>query len=449
MRVAMSLFVVCGLSSASLVHAQGHALREGMEVFDRAARASDDATRTALYERAALLLLEWANADPTHPTIPVALENAAYALEQAGRRQSAHGIHQRIVDTIAPLHDPDPVAQMQLDRAVARAYFRLGYEASRSFEDDGAIRAFRMLVDSPRFARSPDDEVRRFRNDAAHNLAMLYERGERWSDAARAYRLLADLAHDDRLVRIARFRVGELAWRSGDQAGTVRAFSDFLTRYAHDSESGALRVRARWRIAQAREGQTSHAAALRDVVAEHAHAGLSADHPASEHAAEASFRLVPRFSPARIRLTGNARRVRAELVSRRDRLEREVGAVVAAYDAVLAHRHPRWSARAWVERGRAYEAVERAIRDARMPRALAESMREELRAQAEPFRCLARMQYARAAQLGHAAALDDPELDRALVRLTAGAACPDEPARHAVPRGLSAPVGPTSPPLAR
>lgn len=415
--------------------------RHAKEVFERATAAADD-TRYRLFEEAASLFVQAVDDNPTHPDAPVALEHAAIALERTGRLESSRMIYQRILDTVGPLRGRDDDERTRLDRIVANAIFRMAYQASRLFDDAEARDHYRSLADSPRFASSNDELVRRLRADAIHNLAVIHERRGEWGEAERFHRWLST-STDVEIARVSAYRLGEIAWSSGDRARAVRAFNAFVSRFARDRTAASLLVRARWGIAQAREGGRSYTDALRQVVNEYARSGIGPDNRVADHAAEASFVLADRSASFSIRGT-NIATVRAEIES----AAREARAIAQAYETVMPYRQPRWTARALVAQGRAYEALERAIANARVPRALRGQVAAMLDEHSATARCLARERYLRAA---HVAPPTSVAAADAFSRLSATPTCAGEPPTPVrSPPGLVVPVGVAgSPPLAR
>lgn len=430
---------VDGCCGDSYVHVV--AFRHAKEVFERATAAADD-TRFQLFEEAASLFIQAVDENPSHPDAPVALEHAAIALERTGRLESSRMIYQRILDTVGPLRGRDDDERTRLDRIVANAIFRMAYQANRLFDDAEAREHYRSLADSPRFASSNDELVRRLHADAIHNLAVIHERHGEWSEAERFHRRLST-SPDVETARVSAYRLGEIAWSSGDRAKAVRAFNAFISRFARDRTAASLLVRARWRIAQAREGYRSHPDALRQVVGEYARLGLGPSDYVADHAAEASFRLADRVASFSIHGTNTAT-LRAEIES----AAREARAIAQAYEVVMAYRQPRWTARALVAQGRAYEALERAITNARAPRALREQVAAMLDEHSTTARCLAREQYLRAAHIAPATSVAAAD---AFSRLSATPTCAGEPPTpFRSPPGLVVPVGVAgSPPLAR
>lgn len=193
---------VCGSQSAD--SARG---REPIEcVFHRGyeAYSAED------YQTAATALLSAVDAAPDHEEAAVALLTAAEALRRLGRLDSSRLLLQRIIDQIAPLSSTDPRHQASLDGVVASAYFDLGSCAADGTNYQEALGYYQPLADNRRFARSNDERAQRYRVDAMTNVALIFERLQRYPEAIRYYqRIVADGAtsEDDRRHGTARLSI--------------------------------------------------------------------------------------------------------------------------------------------------------------------------------------------------------------------------------------------------
>lgn len=475
--------------------------QRALEVYRQAEQAPEGSPqRTELFERAATMLVEAVNRTPNHPQAPIALEQAAVALEQTQRFDSARSLYQRIIDEVGPRRGDDATPQASLDRIVANAYFRVAQNANRGFQFDEAVANYRVLVDSPRFRDSRDDRIREFRRDALLNTALLFERLQRYDDAVRYFRMILDSPDADAaLKRTVNYRIAEIAFTRRNYSVAIREMNEFINRYQRDTAAGELVVQAYWRIAESRKAlnQTrDYRTALQNVVRGFASSGQAAGSIAAEYAAHAQFLLtnetVEEFEQTRIN-PGRPATLQAyvnSLVSQINENSTRATTFANGFNAVVQYRRPPWTVAALTQRGRVYEHLARAILNAPfvMPNDMQAQLsrvgaqaREDIRIQVEdriqmvldeqvrPVECLAVAEFALASRAARAGSLDTEYSRVALDRLQAygderiaeciaarqaqdasfGAYAPGEFAR--APRGqvLDIPADVTPPPLAR
>ncbi len=429
------------------------AYRDAMEVFERAGNAQGQ-ERLQLFERAATMLINAVNRTPENRQAPLALEFAARALEETQRFDSARQIYQRIIDEVATRRSDDPAEQQSLDRIVANAYFRVAYNANRGFEFEEAVRNYRVLVDSPRFRSSADERIKEYRRDALVNTAIIYERLQRYDEAVRYYRQITQSPDAPaELKRTAAYRIAEIAYNRRDWNRTVRDMRAFIRTYQRDPAAGELVVQAHWRIAEARKAlrqRRDYQNALRDVVQGFARSGQPPGSLAAEYAAHAAFILADDGSDEFERFAIREGRPRTledyvqSLTRQIDDGAREAQGFVDAYNSVPPYRRPRWTIAAYVQQGRIYELLARAILNAPVPFVLPAAMQQQLRGRrinrdtreeiriviedtvrqvldqkTRPIECFAVARYALAARAARVGSIDDDYTRAAIDRLQA------------------------------
>jgi cellulose synthase operon protein C len=418
--------------------------RDALAVFARAESSTDEREQRIFYERSAAMLVDAVDRNPSDPQAPIALEQAAIALERTGRFESAGRLYRRIVDEVGPRDGEDPEEQARLDAIVANAYFRLGYNENRFFDFDRAVESYRVLADSPRFARSTDPRVQEKRSDALVNAALILERLQRYDEAIAYFQRVYDSVPDDELRRSALYRIATIHERRGRTAEAIRAFRAFIDRYRGDGSAGDLVVQAHFQLsevigrssAEPRENP-AYTEALGDVLNAYRRSGQPAGSIAAEYAAQARFTLdddIDEFESWAIDV-GRPASV-AQYGERLARAIRDGSAwaqqLMGRYDPVLEYRRPRWTIAAYVRQGRVFEILANAVLNApfvlpddiqRQLRGLDAASREDVRLQVEdqvrqmldqqarPLECVAIGRYALAVRAAAAGSLDD-ELTR-------------------------------------
>lgn len=423
--------------------------RRAVETFAQAEQSQGD-ERTRLFEQAATMLVEAVNRTPNHPQAPIALERAAIALEQTQRFDSARQLYQRIIDEVGPRQGEDDADTASLTRIVGNAYFRVAQTAARGFAFDEAVANYRVLVDSPRFRDSRDERIATFRTDALTNTALLLEQLQRYDEALRYLRMILDSndASGD-LKRTAAYRIAEIAYTRQNWNLAIREMNAFIQRYRSDGAAGELVVQAYWRIAQSRQkmNQTrDYRAALQDVVRAFAASGQAPGSIAAEYAANAQFLItnetVAEFETFTIN-PGRPATLEAyvqALVAQINDGSRRASSYADGFNAVVQYRRPQWTIAAFVQRGKVYETLARAILNAPfvMPADLQRQLsrvgadaREEIRIQVEdrirmtldeqvrPVECLAVAEYSLASRAARAGSFDTEFSRAALDRLQA------------------------------
>jgi tetratricopeptide (TPR) repeat protein len=424
--------------------------RDALSVFDHAESDSNDEAQRVLYERSATLLVEAVDRNPNDPQAPIALEQAAIALERTGRFESAGRLYQRIVDEVGPRHSDDEDEQRRLDAIVANAYFRLAYNANRFFDFDRAVASYRVLADSPRFADSEDPRVIEKRRDALVNSAVILERLQRYDEAVAYFRRVYESVDDAELKRSALYRIAEIHLRRGRTREAVAAYREFIDRYYGDAEAGDLFVQAHYRLAEIAAGSNpnprenhEYEEALQEVLNAYRRSGQQAGSLAAEYAAQARFLLADEIASFEGWSIDVGRPGSIQQYS--DRLSSSIrdGSAWAQqlnrrYDPVLEYRRPHWTIAAYVRQGRVFEILATAVLNApfvlpediqRQLRSVDELSREDIRLQVEdqvrqlldeqarPLECVAIGRYALAVRAASAGSLDDEFTRQAVDRL--------------------------------
>jgi TolA-binding protein len=445
----------CCLADRDLTAIEFQHAVETYEEAEQAEAAGNSAQATQLYERSARMLVEAVNRTPGHEQAPIALEQAATALERTQRFDSARQLYQRIIDEVGPQTSDDAERQASLDRIVANAYFRVAYNANRGFEFETAVQNYRTLVDSPRFARSSDDKIEEFRRDALVNTAVIMERLQRYDQAIRYYReILGSNSADADLKRTAAYRIAEIAYNRNDNNRAIREYRDFIQRYRNDSDASELVVQSYWRIAQVRKrtrarGNT-YKSALADVVQAYGRSGEERGSLAAEYAANAAFILandsIDEFENFRIR-EGRHQVLETYLQSLADQIDegaRRAAELADEYKPVTEYGRPTWTIAAYVQQGRVYELLAKGVLNAPVPFLMTREMAQQLRGvrlnqetrdeirfavedavrqvldqKTRPIECLAVARYALAARAARAGSLDTEFTRVAIDRLQA------------------------------
>jgi tetratricopeptide (TPR) repeat protein len=422
--------------------------QDALDVYKRAGESSGS-ERVMLYEQSATMLLAAVNTNPNDRQAPIALEYAALALEATNRFDSAGQLYQRIIDEVGPREAEDAEEQRSLDAILANAHFKLAYTASRNFDFDRAVENYRVLADSPRFAKSTDPEVQSKRADGLVNSAVLLEQLQRYPEATTYYRRVYNTVDDPATKRNALYRIAEMAYKQRRYPQAISGMRAFLEVYGNDGEAGELVVRAHWRIAQswkARGRIKDYRAALEDVTRAYNRTGQPAGSIAAGYAAEARFILVDDrikgFESFQIK-PGKPKTVQAYI----DTVTKQIGngskqaqSIADGYESVFPYRRPRWTIAAYVRQGRAYEILARSILNtpivlpADLQRAFRQAdeyereeyqldfedkIRQVLDNQVRPVECFAVARYALAARAGRAGSFDTEYTRIAIDRLQA------------------------------
>jgi tetratricopeptide (TPR) repeat protein len=422
--------------------------QDALDVYKAAGQASG-AEQVALYEQSATMLLAAVNTNPNDRQAPIALEYAALALEATNRFDSAAQLYQRIIDEVGPREAEDAEEQRSLDAILANAHFKLAYTASRNFDFDRAVENYRVLADSPRFAKSTDREVQSKRADGLVNSAILLEQLQRYPEATTYYRRAYDTVDDPTTKRNALYRIAEMAYKQRRYPQAIAGMRAFIKVYGDDGEAGELVVRAYWRIAQSEKARGSvreYRGALEDVTRAYDRTGQPTGSIAAGYAAEARFILadgdIRDFERFQIR-PGKPKTVEAYI----DTITKQIGAgskqaqtIANGYEPVFPYRRPRWTIAAYVRQGRAYEILARSILNtpivlpADLQRAFRQAdeyereeyqldfedkIRQVLDNQVRPVECFAVARYALAARAGRAGSFDTEYTRIAIDRLQA------------------------------
>ncbi|MFW6067487.1 MAG: tetratricopeptide repeat protein [Myxococcota bacterium] len=422
--------------------------KRALETFRRAEKASDQEQRR-LYELAATKLVEAVNEEPDHPEAPIALEMAATALENTSRFDSAAKLYQRIIDEVGPRQAESPEEEKRLDAILANAYFRLAYNANRFFDFDRAVENYRLLADSRRFTSSQQESIREKREDALINAAIILENLQQYDRATEYYDRAADTVDDDDLRRRAYYRLAEVAYKQRSWLDALKGMREFISRYRNDSQAGELVVQAHWRIAQIYDElnrDRDHTKALEDVVRAFDNADQPPGSIAAEYAAHAAFLLANQdteeFESFEIE-PGQPRTMDEYVKKVTDQIDegsREAKEETEEFGSIPAYRRPTWTIAAFVQQGRIYEVLARAVLNTpfvmpadmrRQLRGLDQFARDDIKFQVEdriravldakvrPIECLGVARYALAARAARAGAIDNEWTRTAIDRLQA------------------------------
>ncbi|MGB8332551.1 MAG: tetratricopeptide repeat protein, partial [Polyangiales bacterium] len=422
--------------------------QDALEVYKRAGQTSGT-EQQQLYEQSATMLLAAVNSNPDDRQAPLALEYAALALEATNRFDSAGQLYQRIIDDVGPRQAQDPEEQKSLDAILANAHFKLAYTASRNFDFDRAVENYRVLADSPRFAKSTDPDLQSKRADGLVNSAILLERLQRYPEATQYYRRVYSSVDDADTKRNALFRIAEMAYKQQRYPQAITGMREFIAVYGDDGQAGELVVLAHWRIAQSWKAQgkmRDYTAALKEVTAAYDRTGQPAGSIAADYAAEARFILVDGkldgFEKFQIK-PGKPKSVEVYINTITKQIKdgsKEAQSISDGYEPVFAYRRPRWTIASYVRQGRAYEILARSILNTPivlpldLQRAFRQAdpdereeyqldfedkVRQVLDGEVRPVECFAVERYALAARAGRAGSFDDEYTRAAIDRLQA------------------------------
>jgi cellulose synthase operon protein C len=424
--------------------------RRAMEIYEEAGKSSGE-ERDRLYERAATLLVTAVNRTPDNPQAPLALELAASALEKTQRFDSAARLYQRILDEVGPRVGETPEEQERLDAIVSNAYFQLAANANRFFDFDKAVANYRILADSPRFARSTDPKMAARRVDALVNSAIIFERLGRNREAKSYFERVYQTVQDPETKRLALYRIAEISYAESPTTG-LREMRNFITSYRNDPQAAPLVVRAYWFVAEALAKtkssptqQRDYRAALEDVVRAFTTSGLPPGHVAAEYAANAKFLLVDRIEEIEnwkidVGLPKTLEGYVQTLMREIERGAQQATVMKDGYEPIIGFNRPGWIIAAYVRQGRVYELLSKAVLELpfvmpddlkREMRGFSADEREEVRfqvedrirqvldTQARPFECLAVVRFALASRVARASSFDNEMTQTAIDRLQA------------------------------
>jgi cellulose synthase operon protein C len=419
-----------------------------LKTFEKAEQASGE-EQIALYEAAATKLVQAVNNVPDHPEAPLALEMAATALERTSRFDSASRLYQRIIDEVGPRKADAPGEQEKLDSILANAYFRLAYNANRFFDFERAVDNYRLLADSKRFAGSQQAAIQEKREDALVNAAIILENLQQYPRASEYYQRAADTVRDADLRRQAYYRLAEVAYKQKTYPRAIRAMREFINRYRSDTKAGELIVQAHWRIAQSQKAlraTAEHRRALQEVVQAFQQSGQPAGSLAAEYAAHARFLLtndgIEAFEKFAIK-PGSPRTMEEYVNTITQQIEQggqEAKQRAESFNPIPEYRRPVWTIAAFVQQGRIYEILARAVLSTpfvlpadlqRQLRSLDQLARDDIKFQVEdrvrevldarvrPIECLGVARYALAARAARAGSIDNDWTQTAIDRLQA------------------------------
>ena len=424
--------------------------RVAVQIFSRAEQpgvSTED--QRHFYEQAATRFIRAVNQAPNDPQAPLALERAAVALQRTQRFDSAARIYQRIIDEVGPRRASDSGEQEKLDNIVSNAYFQLAFSANSNFDYDRAVSNYRVLVDSPRFARTTIPGIVQRREDALVNVANILEYQQQYSQAAQYYRRLADNSRDEGTVMTANYRLAEMSYKQKSWSNTVRDMNSFISRYRSNANAGELVVQAYWRIVEAHRAgfeATKLRASLQDVVDAFERGRMQPGSLAAEYAAQAKFELVDTGITSFESFAVNPGRP-ADLAAYVNAVKTQItegstrGSQLAeTYSPIPNYRRPSWTIAAFVRQGRIYEVLARAILNtpfvmpadmARQSARFSQDQRDAIKQQVQdrvqqvldeqtrPVECLAVVRYALAARAARVGNIDNEFTRIAIDRLNA------------------------------
>ncbi|GAB5548608.1 MAG: hypothetical protein SangKO_083680 [Sandaracinaceae bacterium] len=424
--------------------------QRALEIFTQAEGAQGDEQRR-LYEQSATMLVNAVNDEPNHPQAPVALLQAALALERTQRFDSAGQIYQRVIDQVTPmLDDAEGERETELEGILATAYFRLAYTANRFFDYDRAVENYLQIADSRRFQQSTDTDMPERITDALINAARILEFQQNYRRAAEYYQRAAERLTDPADQRNARYRVAEMAFKSEQWSNAAREMQSFIDRYRNDRAATELVVQAYHRIAAARREQRAREStqrdALQDVVNAFQRMNGEPGSIAAEYAAESRFTLVDPSIGQLESLEVNPGRQSTteafvnELNSQIQQGSTRTQSTAEGYEPILAYRRPTWTIAALTRQGRAYEILARAVLNAtitmpsdlqRQIRSASPEVQDEVRftfedrvrqvldGQVRPIECYAVVRYSLAARAAVRGNIDNEYSREAIDRLQA------------------------------
>ncbi|MBN1654659.1 MAG: tetratricopeptide repeat protein [Deltaproteobacteria bacterium] len=422
--------------------------RDAVDIFAQAEKETGENQRL-LYEKAATELVGAVNDEPNHAQAPLALEKAAIALERTSRFESAGRLYQRIIDEVGPRQAKDEEEQKSLDAILSNAYFRLAYNANRFFDFDRAVNNYRSLADSERFARSKDPNMVERREGALINAARILEYQQQYARAAEYYERAASILRDPNDVRLAHFRIAEMSYKQKKWGVMINQMREFILRYQRDAKAGEQLVLAYWRIVEARNAlgqKREYQQALQDVVTTFSRTNQPAGSYAAEYAAQSKFILVDEgvaeFESFTIK-PGKPATLNAYINTVTNQIE--AGSVEAkkraeGYSSIPNYRRPTWTIAAFVQQGRVYEVLARAVLNTpfvvpadlqKKMRGLPDYAKDDIKIQVEdairqvldakvrPIECLAVHRYALAARAARAGNVDNQYTRQAIDRINA------------------------------
>ncbi len=305
------------------------------------------------YEAAADRFVALVDQAPDDPNAEAALNNAAVAYENIGRFSSASQTYRRIYSNY-------PDSEFADD-----ALLRTGFNHSRFFEFDEAVKSYLILAEDDHYVDSEHREI------ALWNAADLLDNLQEYKRSSDFFQQFADKSDDEAKAGEALFRAAKVLGKTGDNRATIDAYQVFLGRYGPKPEQAERAVEAELRIGQAYAAMGERRQAeehYRATVAAFETRGLENATDAADHPAEAQF-LLAEYALADVlakKVTGTGRKLEKETKALFEALIVATG----AYDNVLPYRRLDWVIAALYRRGYAFETTAIAVREAPTPKKL-------------------------------------------------------------------------------
>ena len=307
------------------------------------------------FEAAADRFVALVDQAPDDPNAESALNNAAVCYENIGRFASASQTYRRIYTDYPDSESADD------------ALLRTGFNHSRFFEFDEAVKSYLILAEDDNYKDSEHREV------ALRNVADLLDSLQDYKRSSDFYVRYAEKTSDDTKAGEALFKAAKVTGKTEDQKATIEAYQVFLGRYGAKPEHAERAVEAELRIGQAyaalgqRKKAEEHYLA---TVSSFTTKGLEMGSKAAALPAEADF-LLAEYALGDVlkkKITGTGRKLEKETKALFDALIVATG----AYDKVVTYRNIDWALAALYRRGYAFETTAIAVREAPVPKKLKE-----------------------------------------------------------------------------
>jgi len=276
---------------------------------------------------------------PRGKDAPLALNNAAVAMERTGRLDSASRLYQRLWHSYPDSpHAPN-------------ALWRTAVNDHRTFEFQRAVTSYLNLAQSPRYSGFSG------RADAIWNAAVLLENDQRYGEAARWFLKYAKVRGATKEAAEAYFRAGLVQRKMGDIPAMASTFKTFIRRYSRVAGQEQRMVEALFRLAEHQDVQRKDwrgASRLysRVIGTWRLHGARPAGDDA-EFAARAAFRLADkeqeRFQLQR--LGGSLRTIQRQ----EERLAARATKLRRAYQEIWGFGKARWTLAAMFRAGTVFE----------------------------------------------------------------------------------------------
>lgn len=307
------------------------------------------------YEAAADRFVALVDQAPQDPNAESALNNAAVCYENIGRFASASATYRRIYTDYPDSESADD------------ALLRTGFNHSRFFEFDEAVKSYLILAEDDRYQDSEHREV------ALRNVADLLDNLQDYKKSSDFYLRYAEKTDDDVKAGEALFKAAKVLGKTKDSKATIEAYQVFLGRYGAVPAHAERAVEAELRIGQAYAAQGNRKKAEEHYVATvsaFTTKGLEMGTKAAAFPAEADF-LLAEYALSDVlkkKITGTGRKLEKETKVMFDALIVATG----AYDKVVTYRNIDWALAALYRRGYAFESTAIAVREAPVPKKLKE-----------------------------------------------------------------------------